>query len=291
MNPRLNFNKINIRIDDLLNFFYNYNQPNHCNQEKYQIVNLSLEGNLEGNLYLLFLETHFHSLKTAESFNGYLPWNKLENFAESEVDKSCKIFFEQTKVEIGDHRRNFRCMPISQKINYTVEILGSYKKVVNKYGSQKKFFEIDGKPEFDKLYERMKEIKHFNTRLPRFDHLEKLCRVNKFYCIPKRFYVEDASGPLDGLTYLILGLRFRGNKTQLKASLFSKPFLKDWNTFVKVQSEYIISQGESLKSAIQKLEHWTIDTVKKRLSPDKQKNPAFVFDLETNICNWQKRKK
>jgi len=135
----------------------------------------------------------------------------------------------------------------------------------------------------------MKEIKTFDTRLPRFDHLENFCCANKFYCTPKRFYVEDdKSGPRDGdgLIFLIMGERYRKNK-QVKEYLLSDDFSRNWNT--NVISKYSISQ--SIKSALQKLEQWTIETVKKMVKKNQSENPAFVFDLETNLCNWQKRKK
>jgi len=119
--------------------------------------------------------------------------------------------------------------------------------------------------------------------------LEKLCRANKFYCTPKRFYVEDdKSGPRDGLTFLIMGERYRKNK-QVKEYLLSVDFSRNWNA--NVISKYSIAHGESIKSVLQTLEQWTIENVKKNLKKNQQGNPAFIFDLETNLCNWQKRKK
>ena len=286
MKTTVNLKEINGRIDSLIEKFNEDIVPNPCDGEHDQLVNLPIEE----YLYLLLLETHFHSYESANRMLNELSWNKLEQSAESEILKSCKTFFKQPKIKIGDHRKYFRCLSIPQKINYTVEVLCSYRTVVKEFQSQKKFFEIDGKPEFDIIYERMKDIKHFEGRLPRFDHLEKLNRAFNFYCIPERFYVEDSSGPLDGLTYLIIGERFKGNKTQLKAVLFSKTFVKDWNTLVKAQSGFSITQGEPLNSILQKMEHWAIINVRKRLPKDKRGNPAFVFDLETKICNWQKRK-
>lgn len=179
-------------------------------------------------------------------------------------------------------------MKEKEKINYTVEMLESYKKVVQKYGSQSQFFEINGKSNFNMLYKKMKQIKHFETRLPRWDHLEKLSRTHSFYIIPKRFYAEDSTGPLDGLILLFFGERLRKMSKDRKSKF--KKYLKDsfpeyWNT--KVEDKYKIENPQGLenwKDVISSLEKWTIDKIYERLPMDKRA-PAFVFDLESCLCN------
>jgi hypothetical protein len=85
---------------------------------------------------------------------------------------------------------------------------------------------------------------------------------------------------------LLLGLRLRHTKG-LKAYLV-RDFPVEWN--VAVESEYQIPQGASLPDVIRKLEIWTIDHVRARLPPRQQNAPAYVFSLESCLCNWQKGK-
>lgn len=244
--------------------------------------------NHEEKLFYIFMVTHFDSSKSAKDFYDKINWNYLIQSDTAEVLKICKEFFTEKGFIIGDHRRYFRCMKRGKKEEYTTEILESYKNTINKYGSQSQFFEIDSNPEFDTLYQRMKkEIAHFHTRLPRFDHLERVSRTHNFYTIPKRFYAEDATGPLDGLTYLFFGKPYRKDRNAISEYL-RKNFPDEWNP--KVEENYQISPEASPEEVIQTLEQWTIDHVKDSPPLSQRSNPAYIFDLESCLCNWQKRK-
>lgn len=289
MTTKFNFNDITDRLEDFVEYFKK-TEVDTLNPCKENDIKPS-DTKTEDKLYRLFLETHFQSPESANKLNGMMNWEKFTNTKDSGIKKVCQSFFNQTKVKIGGHRKHLNCMNPNERAEYTFEGLLSYKEVITRYGSQSQFFEIGKSPDFDDLYNRMLEINHFKPRLPRFDHLEKVSRTFNFYCTPKRFYVEDATGPLDGLTYLILGEKFRSNKTGLKEIVLSGYFITNWNSHV-VKSKYKLSESESLNSTLQRMEQWTINEVKnnKKLRPSQLKNPAFVFDLETNICNWQKRK-
>ena len=287
MNTKLNFKDTNERMEVFVEYFKKTKVDNHnpCMGNDIKPTKTSTED----KVYRLFLETHFQSPESANKFNEMMSWEKLNNTKDFGIKKVCRDFFNQSKIKIGDHRRHINCMTPDKRAAYTFESLCSYKAVIKEHKSQRNFFKIDGNPDFDELFKRMIEIKHFETRLPRFDHLEKVSRTFNFYCTPNRFYVEDATGPLDGLTYLILGEKFRSNKARLKEIVLSRYFITHWNSNV-VKSKYHLSESESLKSTLQKMEQWTIDTVRQKLPKSQQSNPGFVFDLETNICNWQKRK-
>lgn len=239
----------------------------------------------EEKLFYIFLVTHFDSSHTAKDFYRKLNWKRLQKSNKNRIIKICDGFFSKKRL-IGNHRRHFRCMKKKNRIKYTVKILESYKEIVRNYGSQVKFFEINKNPEFDVLYQRMTEIAHFHTRLPRFDHLERVSRAHNFYVAPKRFYSEDATGPLDGLTYLFFGKRYRKDK-QTFSRYFIGNFPLEWNS--KVDKKYRIHQRVNFKEVIERLEQWMIFHVKELLSQNKR-NDAFVFDLESCLCNWQKRK-
>lgn len=286
MNTNLSSKDITGRLQDFVEY-YKKTEVNDLNPCKENFFKTS-KSKIEDELYRLFLETHFQSPESATMFIELMNWNTLNNYGVSEIKRVCKNFFEQPNIKIGGHRKHFVCMTPSKRATYTSEVLTSYKAVIKKYKTQRNFFEIDGSPDFDDLYKRMLEINHFETRLPRFDHLEKVSRTFDFYCYPTRFYVEDATGPLDGVTYLILGKKFRTKKSRLKGIVLSKNFVKEWNSLVRTR--YRLTDEETPDSTLRKMEQWTIETVRQSLPKSQRCNPGFVFDLETNICNWQKRK-
>ena len=147
-----------------------------------------------------------------------------------------------------------------------------------------------GHPDFDVLFNRMREIDPpFEPRLPRFDHLERLARTHNFFTVPTKFYAEEASGPLDGLTYLLFGLRLSKNRRRLEDYLV-KDFPKEWNSNPKVDKAYRVSEGTRLPEVLRMLEKWTIEQVRKSLPRKHQDAKSYIFDLESCLCNWQKRK-
>jgi hypothetical protein len=240
----------------------------------------------EEKLFYILLAIHFASPQTAREFHERLDWVGLLRSDTSRIRAVAADFFRDARF-IGDHRRHFRCLPTSEKIAYTVEVLDAYKGVMQAYGSQACFFETDGQPTFEMLYERMREITPFQRRLPRFDYLEALARTHNFYIVPNRFFAdEDDGGPRDGLTYLVLGLRLRHTKG-LTAYLVDE-FPDEWN--VAVEARYRVPAGAKLQDVIRQLEIWTIDHVRGRLPAHQRNAPAYVFALESCLRNWQKGK-
>jgi hypothetical protein len=155
------------------------------------------------------------------------------------------------------------------------------------YGTQAEFFEINANPEFETLYDKMAQISQLNSRLARFDHLENVSRAHNFYVIPTRFYSEESSGPLDGLTYLFIGKRYRQEKQAVKNFLV-REFPQQWNN--KVDEEYHIAERATFEEIIACLERWIINYVWEQLPVSKRDKKSFVFDLESCLCNWQKGK-
>jgi hypothetical protein len=248
-------------------------------------------GKLQGEekLFYLLLATHFNSARTAGEFYSILNWKRLLASSTLDLRRICTRFFHGPH-SIGDHRRYFRCLDGAKKIDYTLEILQSYKQVVQSepYGSQACFFEVDGHPRFEVLYKRMFNIKHFHRRLPRFDHLERLARTHDFYFRPARFFAdEDEGGPRDGVTYVVVGKRLRKEKRKVTKYLVGK-FTGEWN--VAVGPKYRIPQAPTLGEVLRSLELWIIDQVRKRLPIKSRNAPGYVFDLESCLCNWQKGK-
>lgn len=280
---RLDFSTIEERMGEFLEYF----KPEDKSTDNFYI-SLSQKDPEEGLFYLL-LATHFDSSKSAKDFK--LKWKDLKKSSRIDLEQICEEFFDK-KISIGGHRRHVSYMGKKEKINYTLKILESYKKIIWECGSQSQFFEIDEKPCFDKLYEKMKQIRNFKPRLPRWDHLEKLSRTHGLYITPKRIYVEDSSGPRDGLTLLFFGERYRKMPKNRKKEFHKyliKDFPKHWNQ--KVEDDYKITRElNNWKEVIPYLEKWAIDKIWQRLPVDKRTR-AYLFDLETCLCNWQKRKK
>lgn len=278
---KFKISNIKKRLNEFLPFFLNEREKIKKDYEALKVR--SQHFSTEEKLYYLFLVTHFGNFDSAIRFYQELNWKE---FLEIEkITEICKIFF-LNGIPIGDHRKHFRCMNTKKRVEYTLEILESYKKVIRKYNSQINFFEINQKPIFDSLYQRMIEIKNFHTRLPRFDHLENLSRLFDFYTIPKRFYAEESTGPLDGLTYIIFGKRYRKNKTEFR-KYFSEHFLSEWNSVV--DEEYKIKQEITGKDILVVLEKWLIKIFMEIL-PQEEYNDTYIFDFESCLCNWQKKK-
>ncbi len=247
---------------------------------------------LEERLFFILLATHFDSPSLADDFYQGLSWNIIQQIDDDGIRKVCEEYFSGKSFTgerlIGEHRRYFRCLSNHEKINYSVEILMSYKQVIGKYGSQRIFFEIDNNDaDFDVLYQRMKEIAHFDTRLPRFDHLEKVSRLHHFYVIPNRFYAEEATGPFYGLTYLLLGKRLGKDEQSTRQDL-DNSFIQSWNE--QVGGEYTVPDKANFGQIVECLELWVLNRIRNWESlPEAKRNyPAFVFDVESCLCNWQK---
>ncbi|MCY2990043.1 MAG: hypothetical protein NTY19_19545 [Planctomycetota bacterium] len=285
--PELDFVAVERRLDELVAWVSSeLEAPQGCCGEldELRAIAARLEG--EENLFYILLVTHFASPRTAHEFYARLDWAGLLQSDTSTVRTVSTDFFQEGHL-IGDHRRYFRCLTTSGKIEYTLEVLEAYTEVMQTYGSQGRFFETDGHPAFEMLYERMREIRHFERRLPRFDHLEALARTHGFYFVPTRFFAdEDEGGPRDGLTYLLLGLRLRHTKG-LSAYLRTA-FPDEWNA--AAEAKYHIPRGSNLHDVMRKLEIWTIDHVRPRLPSAQQPAPAYIFALESCLCNWQKGK-
>lgn len=236
----------------------------------------------EEKLFYIFLTTHFDSADTAQNIYRELSWEKLNRESEVQIRSICRRFLDQAP-QIGDHRRYFRCLSRTNKYYYTWEALKSYKTEVNKVTvrpHQSNYFDINGNTTFEQLYEKMGGIKSFHTRLPRWDHLERIFRIYGHPRPPKTIFVEDSTGPLDGLTYLIVGSRYKKDKeTKEIRHYLEGSFITDWNSFIGKGSPYFV-ESDSFRDVVRKLELWLINEVK-----------SNVFDLETCLCNWQKNKK
>lgn len=180
-------------------------------------------------------------------------------------------------------------MGAERRAGYTVQVLEKYRHIISeKYGSQATFFGLDGgaNADFDELYGKMQEIEPpFHRRLPRFDHLERLARTHDFYVVPKQFYSYDdpRTGPISGLTLLLFGRRYKDDAKRLRLFVTQK-LPRRWNTEV---DERFRIQGTTPREVFRRLEEWTIEYVKKRV-PDCGKHKAYVFELESCLCNWQK---
>jgi len=105
--------------------------------------------------------------------------------------------------------------------------------------------------------------------------------------VPDRFYAEDATGPLDGVTLLIVGQRYRRNRGPLRPYLTQELALQ-WNGSVDAGNR--IPSRPTLKQVIVAFELWVIERVSKELASDVRNHPAYVFDLESCLCDWQKHK-
>lgn len=283
---KLDFADVKERMNDLVSFVSS--RPSDPRREFDYLTSECQNMGQEEKIFFIFLTTHFDNPYTAKDFYQRLNWKGLLQKDRNEISEICDEFFLK-KRSIGGHRKHFNCLPCGKsekrnKISYTVEILESYKKVIRNHGSQVDFFDINKKAEFVDLYQRMKEIKNFHTRLPRFDHLERISRTYNFYILPKRFYAEDSTGPLDGLTYLFFGKRYRKNKKEMRR-LLTGSFPVEWNA--QADEKYGLSFKPTFSEVIQALELWTIVNVKK-LIPKQRNNPA-IFLIWNPICATGKK--
>jgi hypothetical protein len=263
-----------------------FEESDGCSDDWAKLLAIASKLTGEERLYYVFLTTHFDSSSTAREFHSVLDWNRLLASPKPTLREIIRTFFQRSR-DIGNHRRHFKCDKTDAKISFSLEILESYRTVMKKHGSQSQFFETNGRPDFEMLYDRMREIKHFHPRLPRFDHLERLARTHDFYIIPTRFFAaDDKRGPRDGLTYLVLGKRLR-RATGVTTYLVSE-FPAKWNA--ATDPKYRICRTAGLGEVMTQLEIWTIDKVRKLLLPNQQNRPDYVFVLESCLCNWQKGK-
>jgi hypothetical protein len=210
---------------------------------------------------------------------------------DSALKKLCDAFFREVSftgpLQIGDHRKHFKCLSTVKKVTATVRLLLDYRHAMESHSSQAGFFEIGRQDvSFDLLYTRMKDaMPCFSPRLPRFDHLERLSRTHGFYCTPERFYAEDSTGPLFGLTLVVLGVRLGKDNGTRKADI-ERDFPKMWDQ--SVPAEYRILQHARFRIIIANMERWFIDQVRQILPATLKEDKALVFDLESCLCNWQK---
>jgi hypothetical protein len=284
--PELDVSDVEKRLTELAEWVSDEleEEANNCCREWRELVKFASMLKGEEKLFYVFLATHFASVQTAKAFHAIVDWNTLLGSSGKTLYEPTSRFFHH-RGEIGDHRRYFRCMNLEDKITFTVEVLEGYKAAIQAYGSQAQFFVTGGQPDFEIIYERMRAIRHFDGRLPRFDHLEGLARTHGFYIVPTRFFAaDDKGGPRDGLTYLVLGLRLRRTKGLSKYLVTRFP--DEWNATVDVK--YRIPRGTDLADVLTALELWCIDQVRERLPKPQQKRPAYVFVLESCLCGFQK---
>lgn len=291
---QLDWKELDHRLEKFVEYFVSTTSPDSARAHPVLQSKCQSLDDPEERLFFILLATHFDSPYLADEFYDRLDWNKARQTSEATIRQICEEYIYDRrftgKYAIGDHRRYFRCLPKNKKVDYSVEILVSYRQVIGEYGSQAAFFGFgDGEVTFDTLYQRMKKIAHFHPRLPRFDHLERLSRLHNFYVTPDRFYAEVATGPLYGLTCLIFGKRLSKDSGITKRDIV-QVFPKIWNG--QVGREYVIPKGADFNQVIARLEQWVIDHVKNHeaLPPEKRRDKGFVFDVESCLCDWQKGK-
>lgn len=245
----------------------------------------------EEGLFFVLMTTHFDSVELADLFLHRCNWDQLIKLPSSSIQKLCESFFGEThftgSLQIGDHRKNFKCATPLKKASETVRLLLDYRQTIGNFGSQAAFFEIgQNVVSFDLLYTRMKTtMPCFAQRLPRFDHLERLSRTHDFYCTPDRFYAEDSSGPLYGLSQVAFGVRL-GKDCNIRKTDIERDLPPLWNQ--SVTAEYRLPQGCTYRTIILIIEQWFIAQIQKLLPAKLINDKAFMFDLESCLCNWQK---
>lgn len=284
--PQINFSGYKPRIND---FCDEYCDPGEDEERGIRslIAQLNVLPDDEERLFMAFLVTHFDDYDTARDFYSQMNWRCLQDWGQDDLRKQCVTFFSPQKPpRIGDHRRYFNTRSRSQKVTYTYEILTAYKNCISDYGDQSSFFDISGQPAFETLYVRMAQIRHFGTRLPRFDHLERVSIAYEGYVVPTdTLYIKDSTGPLDGLTYLFFQIRYRHtNRREFKRYL-TQTFPRQWNS--EVDRNSAIEPGADFADIITVLERWLIEYARARVPADKQ-GRFFLFNLESYLCNMQK---
>jgi len=293
---KLNIDNLNRNISSLAKKYKEEKSKSHDpnrNHEKLKSFSERLKNKKEEQLFHIFLASHFDSPDLAHEFyygiNGShkgVTWRKLQDGGETFLKKACKSFFnsKEKPYKIGNHRgRNFNDSKSKNDLaKYTKEVISSYQKKVVESGSQEEFFELNKKPKpkFKDLFSKFKNVHGFG-RLGRWDHLERLSRTNNFYIIPERIYSEGSTGPLKGLNYL-----FFGKKSQNTKAFKEEKFIKSWNK--KMNGKCKISEASKVFDSV---ERWVIDETWRKVSNKKEKDDDFIFNLESCLCNWQKRKK
>ncbi len=288
------FSKINLRLQDFINYYkedLRRDKDLDPNREHNKISEVCRNFDEEEKLYFILLLTHFDNFKTANLFYHELNWASLCLIQKHEIAQLCSSFFEKTR-SIGDHRRYFNCLPVKEnckltKAQYTIEILINYRDVISNFGSQEDFFLTGRDRRFRLLFDRLSQVKHFHTRLPRWDHLERLSYADNYLILPDRLYLEipTYSGPISGLFYLLSGER---NKADINGHNFITKILPNyWNSSVNLASH--IPPDASFETIIPILENWLIDNLRIQIPPTEQR-ATFIYDIESCLCNWQKRK-
>ncbi len=251
---------------------------------------------VEEKLFFIFLASHFNSPWVADQFYDFLSWDELLYMEEKHLIAACELFFVGKNFRgkenlIGGHRKYFRCLPEDRKVDYTVKILLQYVQVIEKHGSQAEFFELhEEDADFYDIYTRMLEVVGMHTHLARFDHTELVSRCFDCYVVPDdRFYSENSSGPLHAITYMFFGKRYWKDVGKVLINYAVSDFVTEWNDFVT--EEYTIPESPTFKDVISSLERWIIMEIRymESLPVEWREDKAFVFDVESCLCNWQKK--
>jgi hypothetical protein len=258
----------------------------------------------EDKLYFLIVATHFgdNDLRSSRPFYNLVSWETLQTCSGLAAFQLLTNAFFQSKPFFGDHRKHLRSgenlipeekgLPKKRgpeaRLEYTWNLLDSYRDTIRNWGSATAFFATDGSVSFDTLFSRMTKLRYFDRRLPRFDHLERLARTHNFYITPDRMYADlpETAGPRDGLTYLVLGKRFRKEGVDFRSYLV-RQFPAIWNEFAP---EYRIAPGANCDAVIRSLDRWAVAEVARRLAAQNIDKRALVFELESCLCDWQKGK-
>lgn len=109
----------------------------------------------------------------------------------------------------GNHRKYESLSATS--VSGTAAVFQSYVEWIGRYGSHMTMLAQvqeqtagDPKESFDVLYESMRDVRRFG-RTARFDYLAMLGKLRLAPIVPKRLYLEEATGPLSGAKLFLFG--------------------------------------------------------------------------------------
>jgi len=152
----------------------------------------------EAKIWAIFLYTCTDDLDSAkELYRIYPDWKSLDENWKTKIRGA----FGEKRVKCKDHRKY-------RGDSATIDAIESYVSLVRKYGSQLRFFESTRKEAdpFDYLFRKTKvKVRDFG-RLASWDFLERIdrCGALDFKIVPKRLYLEDATGPKKGFKLMVI---------------------------------------------------------------------------------------
>jgi len=264
-------------------------EAQYCDQFRSKLLSIDPEEAIYALFWATFFDCFGSGLRLAEA----LPWNVAKDADSDDLGSRLSGIFETERLsersKFGDHRRYIALHkglgPIWQ---YALMCAERWKEAVVDAGDQKQLIGLGQNETWSQLWDRLGRIKPpFHRRLPRWDFLERASRLWSDLPEPDGMYIEGA-GPEKGLIWLFFGDSVPKTEGCRVFRQHQAMILADWNDGVSPKMQ--LAAGIAYERFRGALEKWTIEFVRRNGEPSIVNGRYFLFNLESCICNIQKRR-